>query len=121
MSACGGGIDVAPLGRGFGPARAGRYLFWDDVAGEPCQVLDQGCWIGVVGGRPLLGGQGDEHALVAALDLQDQVVDGDLQGGVGGLVRLLNTALQQGKDVVSKGGNGEAEQRRAWVAEAVVY
>src|SRR4051794_26135400 len=46
------------------------------------------------------------------------MVEGHLQGGVRGLVRLLDAALQQDEDVVSQHGDGEAEQGRAWMTEA---
>src|SRR3954469_18730582 len=49
------------------------------------------------------------------------MVEGHLQGGVRGLVRLLNAALQQGEDVVSEHGDGEAKQGRARMAEAAEF
>src|SRR3982750_3552207 len=49
------------------------------------------------------------------------MVEGHLQGGVGGLVGLLDAALQQGEDIVGEHGNGEAEQGRTRMPEAAEF
>jgi hypothetical protein len=71
---CNRSIDVAFLCDAFGPARAGCHLSRHNVASEPYQVCGYSRWIGIAGGRPLRGGQCDEHAFVADPDLQGQVV-----------------------------------------------
>src|SRR3954452_21215750 len=117
MFSCGLAVDVAFPHGWFGLAWTGRDLTRHDVAGEPVQMRGDRSWVRIAG-YPRRVGQGDEHALVAAADLQSQMVERHLQGGVRGLVRLLDAALQQGKDVVSQHGGGETKQGRARMTKA---
>src|SRR3954468_4537488 len=66
--------------------------------------------------------QGDEHALVAALDGQSEMEQRHLRGRLWWLMMgLLHTAPDQGKNVVGQQCHGKAEQRGSRMAEAADF
>src|SRR3954452_11184943 len=115
-------IDVAFALNGLGLSLAGGDPLGVDMARQFHRPLCHGAWLGLTPNTPAIGRQGDEHALVAALDGQSEMEQRHLRGRLWWLMMcLLHTAPDQGENVVGQQGHGKAEQRGSRMAEAADF
>src|SRR3954451_8337271 len=115
-------IDVAFALDALGLSLAGGDPLGVDMARQFHQPLGDGAWGGLTPNGPVFGRQGDEHALVAALDAQSEMEQRPLRGRLWWLMMcLLHTAADQGENVVGQQCHGKAEQRGPRLAEAADF
>jgi hypothetical protein len=97
MRSSGFAIDVAFALNGLGLSLAGGDPLGVDMTRQFHQPLGYSAWLGLTPNGPAFGRQGDEHALVAALDGQSEMEQRHLRGRLWWLMMgLLHTAVSGG-------------------------